>query len=224
MDVKPTKPRVWLRRSTAKSSRPRDLDHDRCHRAASFADRPALGSAARSHAPRAARFYDGFRALSQDPETRWRCSVHLRAHWLACLLFRALSRHPDHRGAARPGRRGLFRCWRETVGIARTPARRIYTGDMIRLRRFDNARQYRVRVMRFARSSCGCDNDGTSADQLMVGLFRIRCLTWLAAQIATIEPRSRLRQLRRRAGKGRRRNLSRARGQAVAGVGRAAGR
>ena len=61
-----------------------------------------------------------------------------------------------------------------------------YTRHMIRLRRLDNARQYRVGdavceiILRNA-------NDGTSAYELMAGLFRIRCLNSLVAQIATID-------------------------------------
>ncbi len=61
-----------------------------------------------------------------------------------------------------------------------------YTKHMIRLRRLDNARQYRVGdavceiILRNA-------DDGTTAYELMAGLFRIRCLNSLVARIATVE-------------------------------------
>ena len=61
-----------------------------------------------------------------------------------------------------------------------------YTRHMIRLRRLDNARQYRV-------GDTVCEiilknaNDGTTAYELMAGLFRIRCLNSLMAQITTVE-------------------------------------
>jgi hypothetical protein len=61
-----------------------------------------------------------------------------------------------------------------------------YTRHMIRLRRLDDAQQYRVGdavceiILRNA-------NDGTTAYELMAGLFRIRCLNSLVAQIATID-------------------------------------
>jgi hypothetical protein len=61
-----------------------------------------------------------------------------------------------------------------------------YTRHLIRLRRLDDARHYRVGdtvceiILRNA-------NDGTSAYELMAGLFRIRCLNSLVTQIATVE-------------------------------------
>src|SRR5208283_3676448 len=61
-----------------------------------------------------------------------------------------------------------------------------YTRHMIRLRRLDDARKYRV-------GDVVCEiilknaNDGTTAYELMAGLFRIRCLNSLVAQIATVE-------------------------------------
>ena len=61
-----------------------------------------------------------------------------------------------------------------------------YTRHLIRLRRLDNAQKYRV-------GDAVCEiilknaNDGTAAYELMAGLFRIRCLNSLVAQIATID-------------------------------------
>jgi len=67
------------------------------------------------------------------------------------------------------------------VGIA-DPTKTDYTSHLIRLRRLDNARQYRVGdvvceiILRNA-------NDGTSAYELMTGLFRIPLPDSLVARI-----------------------------------------
>jgi hypothetical protein len=65
--------------------------------------------------------------------------------------------------------------------VARTDDRRDYTKHMIRLRRFDNVEAYKV-------GDTVCEiilknaNDGTSAYDLLAGLFRIACLNSLVAQ------------------------------------------
>lgn len=61
-----------------------------------------------------------------------------------------------------------------------------FTKHLIRLRRIDDPKQYRV-------GDTVCEillknaNDGTSAYELMAGLFRIRCLNSLVAQTGTLE-------------------------------------
>ncbi|SCX35894.1 DUF932 domain-containing protein [Agrobacterium rosae] len=61
-----------------------------------------------------------------------------------------------------------------------------FTKHLIRLRRIDDSKQYRV-------GDTVCEillknaNDGTSAYELMAGLFRIQCLNSLVAQTGTLE-------------------------------------
>lgn len=61
-----------------------------------------------------------------------------------------------------------------------------FTKHLIRLRRIDDPKQYRV-------GDTVCEillknaNDGTSAYELMAGLFRIRCLNSLVAQTGTVD-------------------------------------
>jgi hypothetical protein len=71
--------------------------------------------------------------------------------------------------------------------VARMDDRRDYTKHLIRLRRFDdNAAKYAV-------GDTVCEmllknaNDGSSAYDLMAGLFRIACLNSMVAQIGTLE-------------------------------------
>lgn len=70
--------------------------------------------------------------------------------------------------------------------VARLDDRRDYTKHLIRLRRFDNEKAYAV-------GDTLCEillknaNDGTSAYDLMAGLFRIRCLNSMVAQVGTLE-------------------------------------
>ncbi len=69
---------------------------------------------------------------------------------------------------------------------ARDEGRADFTKHLIRLRRFDNVEAYKV-------GDTVCEillknaNDGTSAYDLMAGLFRIRCLNSLVAQTGTID-------------------------------------
>lgn len=68
----------------------------------------------------------------------------------------------------------------------REASRADFTKHLIRFRRFDNVEAYSV-------GDTVCEiilknaNDGTSAYDLMAGLFRIRCLNSLVAQIGTID-------------------------------------
>lgn len=69
---------------------------------------------------------------------------------------------------------------------ARDASRIDYTKHLIRLRRIDDDAQYSV-------GDTVCEillknaNDGTSAYELMAGLFRIRCMNSLVAQVGTLE-------------------------------------
>ncbi|WBU27570.1 DUF932 domain-containing protein [Rhodopseudomonas palustris] len=70
--------------------------------------------------------------------------------------------------------------------MARDGDRRDYAKHLIRLRRFDNVKSYQV-------GDTICEillknaNDGTSAYDLLAGLFRIRCMNSLVSQESTIE-------------------------------------
>jgi hypothetical protein len=78
----------------------------------------------------------------------------------------------------------------EPVGVKQSTARDVgrvdFTKHLIRLRRMDNVQAYRV-------GDTVCEmllknaNDGTSAYDLMAGLFRIACLNSLVAQTGTID-------------------------------------
>lgn len=70
--------------------------------------------------------------------------------------------------------------------VARDENRKEFTKHLIRLRRMDNVESYRV-------GDTVCEmllknaNDGTSAFDLMAGLFRIACLNSLVSQTGTID-------------------------------------
>jgi len=86
--------------------------------------------------------------------------------------------------------RGLMKEGFMPVGVkqsgARDESKREYTKHLIRLRRLDDDVKHRV-------GDTVCEillknaNDGTSAYDLMAGLFRIRCLNSLVAQTGTID-------------------------------------
>ncbi|MFG1304172.1 DUF932 domain-containing protein [Xanthobacter autotrophicus] len=86
--------------------------------------------------------------------------------------------------------RGLMREGFMPVGVkqstARDPGKAAYTKHLIRLRRMDNATAYQV-------GDTVCEillknaNDGTSAYDLMAGLFRVQCLNSMVAQTGTID-------------------------------------
>ena len=71
-------------------------------------------------------------------------------------------------------------------GGSRDEGKRAYTKHMIRLRRFDNVEAYKVgdNICEIILKNA---NDGTSAYDLMAGMFRIRCLNSLVAQTSTID-------------------------------------
>jgi hypothetical protein len=135
------------------------------------------------YAPRAARFDDGARALSQDEMRRIAPSIFAaRPHASRSERFRAIPTIEVLRGLEKEG----FFAVGARQSASRDATKTDYTRHMIRLRRLDDARQYRVGdvvceiILRNA-------NDGTCAYELMAGLFRIRCLNSLVAQIATVE-------------------------------------
>ena len=143
--------------------------------------RPWLGGAI--YAPRTAGFDDGARALSQDEMRRAAPSIFAaRPHVSRSERFRAIPTIEVLRGLEIEG---FF-----AVGVKQSGSRDAsktgYTRHLIRLRRLDDARQYPV-------GDTVCEiilknaNDGTTAYELMAGLFRIRCLNSLVAQIATLD-------------------------------------
>jgi len=143
--------------------------------------RPWVGGAV--YAPRTARFDDRARALSQDEMRRAAPSIFAaRPHASRSERFRVIPTIEVLRGLEREG----FFAVGARQSASRDASKTDYTRHMIRLRRLDNARQYRV-------GDTVCEiilknaNDGTTAYELMAGLFRIRCLNSLMAQITTVE-------------------------------------
>ncbi len=69
---------------------------------------------------------------------------------------------------------------------SRTEGKAAYTKHLIRLRRIDDGKVYNV-------GDTVCEillknaNDGTSAYELLAGLFRVRCLNSLVSQTGTID-------------------------------------
>lgn len=86
--------------------------------------------------------------------------------------------------------RGLTKEGFAPVGVrqatSRTEGKAEFTKHLIRLRRIDDGKTYSV-------GDTVCEillknaNDGTSAYELMAGLFRVRCLNSLVAQTGTVE-------------------------------------
>jgi hypothetical protein len=135
------------------------------------------------YAPRTARFDDGARALSEDELRRAVPSIFAtRPHASRSERFRVIPTIEVLRGLEQEG----FVAVGARQSGSRDATKTDYTRHMIRLRRLDDARQHRVGdtvceiILRNA-------NDGTSAYELMAGLFRIRCLNSLVARIATLD-------------------------------------
>jgi hypothetical protein len=70
--------------------------------------------------------------------------------------------------------------------VTRLPDRRDFTKHMIRLRRFDNVKEYAVgdTVAEIVLKNA---NDGSSAYELLPGLFRIRCLNGMVAKLSQLD-------------------------------------
>jgi Domain of unknown function (DUF932) len=135
------------------------------------------------YAPNTAGFDDGARALSQDEMRRAAPSIFAaRPHASRSERFRAISTIEVLQGLEQEG----FVAVGARQSASRDASKTDYARHLIRLRRLDNAQQHRVGdvvceiILRNA-------NDGTTAYELMAGLFRIRCLNSLVAQIATID-------------------------------------
>jgi hypothetical protein len=127
--------------------------------------------------------FDSARALTED-----------ELHRMAPSIF-AIDKHESRSDRFRPIPtieilRGLTREGFMPVGVkqsnSRDESRREFTKHLIRLRRIDDDAKYKV-------GDTVCEillknaNDGTSAYELMAGLFRIRCLNSLVAQVGTVE-------------------------------------
>jgi len=122
------------------------------------------------------------RAFARRDAPRRAVDFRARPHASRSERFRAIPTIEVLRGLEKEG----FFAVGARQSASRDASKTDYTRHMIRLRRLDDARQYRVGdvvceiILRNA-------NDGTSAYELMAGLFRIRCLNSLVAQIATID-------------------------------------
>ncbi len=135
------------------------------------------------YAPRTACFDDSARALSEDEMRRAAPSIFAaQPHLSRTERFCAI---PTIEVLRDLKKEGFF-----AVGVKQSGSRDAVKADctrhLIRLRRLDHAQKYRVGdvvceiILRNA-------NDGTSAFELMAGLFRIRCLNSLVAQIASLD-------------------------------------
>ena len=129
-----------------------------------------------------ARFDTG-RALTEDELRTAAPSIFAtEAHTSRSDRFRPIPTIEVLRGLAKEG----FYPVGAKQSVARLDDRRDFTKHLVRLRRLDNVQQYTV-------GDTVCEmllknaNDGTSAYDLMAGLFRIRCLNSLVALQSSID-------------------------------------
>jgi hypothetical protein len=129
-----------------------------------------------------ARFDETARALTEDELRKLAPSVFaVAAHESRSDRFQPIPTIEVLRGLAAEG----FSVVGATQSKARDTARTDFTKHLLRLRRLDD-KTHRVDdvlpevILRNA-------NDGTAAYELMAGLFRIRCLNSLVAQVATLD-------------------------------------
>ena len=129
-----------------------------------------------------ARFDTG-RALTEDELRKLAPSVFaVDAHSSRSERFAPIPTIEVLRGLAKEG----FHAVGAKQAVARMDDRRDFTKHLIRLRRLDNATKYSV-------GDTTCEmllknaNDGTSAYDLMAGLFRICCLNSMVTQTSTID-------------------------------------
>jgi hypothetical protein len=129
-----------------------------------------------------ARFDTG-RALTEDELRKLAPSIFAtEAHSSRSDRFAAIPTIEVLRGLANEG----FHPVGAKQSVARLDDRRDFTKHLIRLRRLDNLEQYRV-------GDTVCEmllknaNDGTSAYDLLAGLFRICCLNSMVSQTGTID-------------------------------------
>src|SRR5678815_2925202 len=130
-----------------------------------------------------ARFDGSARALNEDEMRAAAPSIFATvAHESRSERFQPIPTIEVLRGLQREGFFPLA-CRQSSTRVA---GKAPFTKHMIRLRRLDNDTAYRV-------GDTVCEillknaNDGTSAYDLMAGLFRIRCLNSLVAQTGTID-------------------------------------
>ncbi|BDV36315.1 hypothetical protein SS37A_38450 (plasmid) [Methylocystis iwaonis] len=135
------------------------------------------------YAPRTAAFDGSARALTDDEMRRAAPSIFaVEAHASRSERFAPIPTIEVLRGLQKEG----FAPVAVRQSRSRDDSKYDFTKHIIRLRRLDDARAYQV-------GDTICEiilknaNDGTSAYDLMAGLFRIRCKNSLVAQTATID-------------------------------------
>ena len=180
MDAKPTTPPKTAGSMANIDDRATSTIIDAIEPSPSLTGPPWAGGAI--YGLRAARFDNSARGLSQDEMRRAAPSIFAaRPHASRSERFRVIPTIEVLRGLEQEG----FVAVGVKQSASRDATKTDYTRHMIRLRRLDNAEQYRV-------GNAVCEiilrnaNDGTSAYELMAGLFRIRCLNSLVARIATL--------------------------------------
>ncbi len=127
--------------------------------------------------------FDSGRALTESELMTLAPSIFATtAHESRSERFRPIPTIEVLRGLAKEG----FMPVGAKQSTARDLSKRDYTKHLIRLRRMDEGRKYQVgdTVMEMLLKNA---NDGSSAYDLMAGLFRVRCLNSLVAQTSTID-------------------------------------
>jgi hypothetical protein len=130
-----------------------------------------------------ARFDGSARAMTEDEMRRKAPSIFAtQAHESRSERFAPIPTIDVLRGLQEEGFYPLA-C---RQALTRVPGKEDFTKHMIRLRRLDQDAAYKVgdTVCEIVLKNA---NDGTSAYDLMAGLFRIRCLNSLVAQTGTID-------------------------------------
>jgi Domain of unknown function (DUF932) len=127
--------------------------------------------------------FDTARALTEDELRRLAPSVFAtEAHSSRSDQFSPIPTIEVVRGLAKEG----FHVVGAKQAVARMDDRREFTKHLLRLRRLDDDAKFSV-------GDTVCEmllknaNDGTSAYDLLAGLFRIRCLNSLVTQTGTID-------------------------------------
>jgi hypothetical protein len=130
-----------------------------------------------------ARFDSQARALTEDELRAMAPSVFaVTAHDSRSERFRPIPTIEVVRGLAKEG----FAVVGARQAIARQAGRADFTKHLLRIRRLDDQKKYTVgdSVMEMLLKNA---NDGTSAYDLLAGMFRVRCLNSLVAQTSTID-------------------------------------
>lgn len=130
-----------------------------------------------------ARFDNHQRVLGEDELRKLAPSIFaVEAHASRSDRFKAIPTWEVLKGVMKEG----FMPVAATQAVTRLPDRKDFTKHMIRLRRIDEERKYSVgdTTLEIILKNA---NDGTSAYDLMAGLFRIQCLNSLVAQTSTVD-------------------------------------